>query len=152
MSRSYSHLHYLQLHVYWFPWTMHISNIYAHINWNSHQGISPINVTTTKKKPFKKKHHLSRKKTKWKNVINFTMLLIFIPVTTPLLVPTTSTHKKNKTNIRLVPKVSHLHKPKPFPLLFHKSPNIQLSDKRKNRRLFLTLKLKQVHHLSHHKL
>lgn len=100
----------------------------------------------------KRKHHLSRKKTKWKNVLNFTMLLIFIPVATPLLVPTTPTHKKNKTNIKLIPKVSHLHKPKPFLLLFHKSPNIQLSDKRQNRRLFLTLKLKQAHHLSHHKL
>lgn len=65
--------------------------------------------------------------------------MIFIPIATPLLVPTTSTHKKNKTNIRLVPKVSHLHKPKPFPLLFHKSLNDQLSDERQNKRHFLHL-------------
>jgi hypothetical protein len=99
----------------------------------------------------KRKHHLF-KKNKIKNVFNFTTLLIFIFIATPLMVPTTSTYKKNKTNIRLAPKVSHLHKPKLFPLLFHKSPNIQLSDKRQNRRLFLTLKFKQAHHLSHHKL
>jgi hypothetical protein len=46
------------------------------------------------------------------------------------LAPTSSTHKKNKTTTKHIPKVLHLHEPIPFPLFLHKSTITPLNDKR----------------------
>lgn len=47
------------------------------------------------------------------------------------LVPTTSTHKKNKTTTKHIPKNLHPHEPSQFPSLLHKSTTTPLNDKRK---------------------
>jgi hypothetical protein len=52
-----------------------------HYDYNKEKIIHKENITFLGKKQNEK-------------VLNFTMLMIFIPVATPLLVPTTSTHKK----------------------------------------------------------
>jgi hypothetical protein len=61
--------------------------------------------------------------------MNYRFLSPSFKGSTPLLAPTTSTHKKKQNNTKLMPKVSHLHKPMPSPLMLHKSPYIQLNDK-----------------------
>jgi hypothetical protein len=47
------------------------------------------------------------------------------------LVPTTSTHKKNKTTTKHIPKKLHPHEPTQFSSLLHKSTTTPLDDKRK---------------------
>ncbi len=49
---------------------------------------------------------------------------------TPLLVLTTSTHKKNETNKNQIPKILHHYEPVPSPSLLHKSNTIIYNDKR----------------------
>jgi hypothetical protein len=93
-----------------------------HYDYNKEKIIHKENITFLGKKQNEK-------------VLNFTMLMILSPLPLHCWCQP-HPHTKNKTNIRLVPKVSHLHKPKPFPLLFHKSPNTQLSDERQSRRHF----------------
>jgi hypothetical protein len=87
--------------------------------------------------------------------MNYHFLSLSSKGSTPLLAPIASTQKKKKktkqNNTKLMPKISHLHKPMPSPSMLHKSSNIQLNDKKQNNKWFLALRLKCVHFLSCHK-